>query len=60
MDAFGAVHTSTGTINADVSSNSRFDIVGFFRLHPLYLVLIAVVIGVLLVALVLFSKRRRR
>lgn len=58
-DAFGAVHTSTGTINAEVSASSRFDVVAFFKLHPLYIVLLAIVIGVLLVALVLRSKRRR-
>jgi hypothetical protein len=59
-DAFGAVHTSSGTISAEIASGSgRFDIVGFFKLHPLYLVLVAVVVIVLLVLLVLFSKRRR-
>jgi hypothetical protein len=59
LDAFGVTHTSSGTINADVSTSSRFDIKAFFMSNPLYLILVIAVVAVLLACLVLFSKRRR-
>ena len=59
IDAFGVTHTSSGTINAKVSTSTVFDVKAFFMLHPLYLILVAVLVIVMLVALVLFSKRRR-
>jgi hypothetical protein len=58
VDAFGVTHTSSGTITAG-SASSIVDIKAFFIAHPLYLVLIAVVAIVLLIALVKFSKRRQ-
>ena len=57
-DSFGVVHTSSGTISAQISNNG-FDFRTFFTEHPLYLILVFVIIGVVLVAIVLFSKRRR-
>ena len=58
-DAFGAIHTSSGTITLNVSNDEPFDVVAFFQLHPLYIIFMIVVIAVLLAVLVLFSKRRR-
>ena len=58
LDAFGTTHTSFGTISVVVSDNSRFDVIVFFQIHPLYLILIAVAILVIVIVLSAFTKRK--